>query len=171
MKGISKLELSHLHCSKEIDLIWKSNKNSPVIEHPVHGIISPYRYRQLSKGKPCPYCGQKMRQGRDYITSSESEAILREYYYINKEGKKDINSISDKNHHGAFLFFHQHYVTLDHKLNKGRFPEKMFDYDNLEPICWRCNKEKSDDNSFEVQHTYDYLDSVVDELLERYPIL
>lgn len=171
MKNFSKLELSHLHCNKEIDLIWKSNENSPVIEHPVHGLISPYRYRQLSKGKPCPYCGQKMRQGKDYMTFSKSEAMLRGYDYINKKGQSYINNIPDPKHHGAFLFFHQHYVTLDHKLNKGRFPEKMFDYDNLEPICWRCNQEKGDDNSFEIQYNHDYLEALADEILARYPIL
>ncbi len=47
----------------------------------------------------------------------------------------------------------------------------MFDYDNLEIICWRCNREKGDNNSFELQYNQDYLSSLADEALARYPTL
>lgn len=33
-------------------------------------------------------------------------------------------------------------LTLDHKLSRGRHPEKRFDENNLVPACWGCNEKK-----------------------------
>lgn len=52
----------------------------------------------------------------------------RGYEYINRWGNKVINQAGD-------IFFHPNYVTLDHKHNKARCPEKMFDYSHLEAVC------------------------------------
>lgn len=33
-------------------------------------------------------------------------------------------------------------LTLDHKLSRGRHPDKRRSQDNLAPACYNCNKEK-----------------------------
>ena len=48
----------------------------------------------------------------------------------NYQGKKVINQINQ-------IFFHPNYVTIDHIINKVRCPEKMFDFDNLQLVCWQ----------------------------------
>lgn len=158
-------QLKTLYHAHEIAQIWNASHNLPVIKHPTHGWISPNQYRAMNEGKPCPYCGKRMVYGKEFhSTSSKNEAIKRGYKYMDKRGKKVINQAGN-------LFFHPNYLTLDHKLNKARCPEKLFDYDNLEIICWRCNQEKGDNNNFELQHTYEYLDDLVDTTLTRYPML
>jgi hypothetical protein len=165
MLSISKLELILLYNSNDISKVWNLYQNKNVINHPQHGLISPNKYRDIKKGKPCPYCGQKMVHGKEfYVMQSELEARKRGYEYINKNGKKIINNIRDK-------YFHPNYINLDHKINKARCPEKMFDYDNLEAICWKCNSSKGDDNTYEIQHTSNYLKALVEEALIRYPTL
>ena len=69
------------------------------------------------------------------------------------------------------VYFHPNFVTLDHKTNKARCPEKMFDYSNLQIMCWQCNNNKGDDNIFELQHTCEYLDALALEALTRYQLL
>ena len=163
---IRKSELKSLYKASDIQYVWDSSQKLAVINHPQYGLITPSQYRAKSKGKPCPYCGQKMVHGKDiHSTNSQKEAIERGYQYIDKDGKKAINQTQKGD------FFHPNYLTLDHKLNKARCPEKMFDYDNLEAVCWRCNQEKGDDNSFELKHNQNYLDSLADEALARYPTL
>lgn len=163
-KPQKRIPLSLLYCASEISQIWERSQHSLVINHPKEGVITPNAYRKMYNLKPCPYCAQKMVHGqKDYTTSSLKEAINRGYEYMDKQGRKVINQINQ-------LYFHPHYVTLDHKLNKARFPEKMFDYDNLQVICWKCNQAKGDDNSFELKHTQEYLDSLVQETLNRYQL-
>jgi len=163
MNKICKSKLKTLYKASEISDIWNASQNLAVINHSQYGWITPNQYRAKSKGKPCPYCGQKMVHGKDFSsTFSRYEAKVRGYEYIDKFGKKVINQTKDGR------FFHPNYVTLDHKLNKARCPEKMFDYDNLEAVCWRCNQEKGDNNSFELQHNQLFLDSLADEALNRY---
>ena len=60
------------------------------------------------------------------------------------------------------------YITIDHKVNKARCPQKMFDFDNLQAVCWRCNWEKSDDNTYDSRYTRVCLKSLVEETLSRY---
>jgi hypothetical protein len=61
----------------------------------------------MKKGKPCPYCGQKMFHGQDfYSTQSKLEAIKQGYEYIDEKGHKIINQ-------AEFRYFHPHDVTLD----------------------------------------------------------
>ncbi|GCL50257.1 hypothetical protein NIES3804_18240 [Microcystis aeruginosa NIES-3804] len=61
----------------------------------------------------------------------------------NYQGKKVINQINR-------IFFHTNYVTIDHIINKVCCPEKMFDFDNLQLVCWHCNQAKSEDNAYEL---------------------
>lgn len=158
-------ELKTLYKASDIAAIWSASKNARVIDHPQYGLISPNQYRAKYKNKPCPYCGKKMAHGLNiHSTLSRQEAIRRGYEYIDRWGKKTINKAGSR-------FFHPHYVTLDHKINKARCPELLFDYKNLEAICWHCNQSKGDDNAFELQHTQEYLDSLADEALKRYPLL
>ncbi|WP_199197440.1 HNH endonuclease [Chroococcidiopsis sp. CCALA 051] len=56
---------------------------------------------------------------------------------MDKWGKK----VTDR---AGTVYFHPNYVTLDHKTNKARYPEKMFDYSNLQIMCWQCNSNKGD---------------------------
>lgn len=164
MTKISKSKLSQLYSSDEIAEIWNANQHLAVIEHPQKGLISPNQYRIMAKEKPCPFCGKKMKHGEEFKTSSQSEAIKRGYEYNNSQGEKVINQINQ-------IFFHPNYVTIDHIINKARCPEKMFDFDNLQLVCWQCNQAKSDDNAYELRHTYEYLSSLVDQTAIRYPLL
>ncbi len=106
-----------------------------------------------------------MAHGKElYSTSSRQEAIKRGYEYVNKKGQKTINAIGN-------IYFHPNYVTLDHKVNKARCPERMFDYSNLQIMCWQCNTNKSDNNAFEIDYSYEYLNSLANEALTRYQLL
>ena len=165
MTKISSSQLRILYQASDIATVWNEGQNLPVIDHPQHGSISPNKYRAMYGGKPCPYCGQKMVQGKEiHSISSRQEALKRGYEYVDKKGKKVINA-ADK------TYFHPNYVTLDHKINKARCPEKMFDYDNLQIMCWRCNRDKGDDNTFELQHNCEYLGTLAEEALARYQLL
>ncbi len=156
--------LNQLYTGKKVQELWNDCQNYPVINHPTEGDISPNKYRAMGKGKPCPYCGKKMVHGQSYQTNSKTEALKLGFEYINKEGVKTINNAGGK-------FFHRHYITLDHKINKARCPEKLFDFDNLQYICWECNQLKGDNNAFDLQHTRDYLDALVNEALSHYELL
>lgn len=165
MTTIHKVKLKTLYKASEIAEVWNASQKLAVIDHPKHGLISPNGYRAMYNAKPCPYCGQKMVHGKVlHSTSSNQEAIKRSYDYVDKSGKKVINQVNG-------VYFHPNYVTLDHKTNKARCPEKMFDYSNLQIMCWRCNNNKGDDNTFELQHTCEYLDALADRALARYQLL
>lgn len=162
---MNKSELKTLYSAQEINEVWSENQKVPVINHPQYGYISPNKYRAINKGKPCPYCGKIMVHGQDFhSTSSNKEARERGYEYIDSQGNKVINEAGG-------VYFHPHYLTLDHITNKARCPERMFDYDNLQLMCWRCNRGKGDDNTYELKHGSAYLNSLTDEALARYPLL
>jgi hypothetical protein len=161
---LNKSKLKTLYKASEIAEVWNASQNLAVIEHP-NGLISPNAYRAMYSSKPCPYCGQKMAHGKDFhSTPSKQKAVKHGYEYTDKWGKKVINQAGG-------VYFHPNYVTLDHKTNKARCPEKMFDYSNLQIMCWRCNHNKGDDNTFELQHTGEYLDALANEALARYQVL
>jgi hypothetical protein len=165
MPKIHKKELVALYRSNDIKQVWQSGQSLSVIDHPVHGHISPNQYRAMYHNKPCPFCGQKMVHGQiHYSTNSKADAIARGYQYQDENGSDVINQAGS-------TYFHTHYVTIDHKLNKARCPEHMFEYDNLQVICWKCNRKKGDNNAFELQHTFEYLNDLADETLKRYPTL
>lgn len=162
MKSISQAELIHLYAGKDIQLIWNEAQNLPLIKHPDLGCISPNYFRKIYTNKPCPYCAKRMVRGKNiHSTNSKTEAKKRGYEYLNNKGEKVINQ-------AGYTYFHPHYITIDHKINKARCPQKMFDYDNLQAICWRCNQEKSENNTYHSQYNKDYLNSLVKETLERY---
>lgn len=162
MAGISKSELVHLYEGKDIQTVWNEAKTLPVIEHPVLGYISPNYFRELYVNKPCPYCAKKMVRGQDiHATDSKEEAKKRGYEYFNLQGEKVINQ-------AGHTYFHPNYITIDHKINKARCPQKMFDYDNLQAVCWQCNKTKGDDNTYDSRYNRKYLKSLVDETVRRY---
>jgi hypothetical protein len=149
----------------EIQELWSSSQYIPIIQHPKLGDISPYRYRELYAGKRCCLCQKRMVFGTQYRTGSKQEAILRGYEYSDRNGVRQINRAGrgrDTN------YFHENYVTLDHKINKARCPELMFDYDNLQAMCWRCNQEKGDDNFFELEQEFEYVENLALETLKRY---
>lgn len=157
MTTICKSKLKTLYKASEIAEVWNASQNLAVINHPKHGLISPNDYRAM-----CPYCGQKMVHRKElHSTSSRQEAVKRGYEYVDKWGKKVINQASG-------VYFHPKYVTLNHKINKARCPEKMFDYSNLQIMCWRCNNNKGDDNTFELQHTCKYLDTLAEQAQTLY---
>ena len=47
----------------------------------------------------------------------------------------------------------------------------MFDDGNLQVVCWQCNNNKGDDNTFDLKHTREYLDALADQALARYQLL
>lgn len=162
MASISKSELIHLCEGKDIQSVWNEAKTLPVIKHPKLGYISPNYFRELYVNKPCPYCGKRMVRGQDiHATYSKEEAKKRGYEYFNHQGKKVINQAGK-------TYFHRNYITIDHKINKARCPQKMFDYDNLQAVCWQCNKEKGDDNTYDSQYSRKCLKSLVEETVMRY---
>jgi len=162
MKGISKSELNHLYRGRDIQSIWNGAKALDVIKHPELGYISPNRFRQIYTYKPCPYCAKRMVRGQDiHATTSKEEAKKRGYEYFNEQGEKLINRAGN-------TYFHPNYITIDHKINKARCPQKMFDFDNLQAVCWRCNWSKSDDNTYDSRYTRVCLNSLVEETLSRY---
>ena len=165
MAEICKSKLKTFYKASEITTVWNESHNLAVINHPQYGLIRPNKYRAMSNGKPCPYCGKKMAHGKEiHSTSSRQEAIQRGYEYVDKRGKKAINATSN-------IYFHPNYVTLDHKINKARCPERMFDYSNLQIMCWQCNSTKGDNNAFELNYNYEYLDALATEALTRYQLL
>jgi hypothetical protein len=162
---INKKELSSLYKGCDINDVWQASSNSKIIIHPSLGEISPNYYRSKYHDKPCPFCGVKMVHGQSlYATSSKKKAMDYGYQYKDSKGKNAINKIGN-------TYFHPHYVTLDHKLNKARFPEKMFDYNNLQAVCWKCNQRKSDNNAFELLHNLEYMQDLLRQTFDRYPIL
>lgn len=162
MAQISKSELTCLYQTQDINDIWNSSQNCSVIKHPEWGLISSNALRAKYHLKPCPYCGKKMVHGKNlYSTQSKQDAIKRNYEYINRMGQKIINQAGSN-------FFYPNYVTIDHKLNKARFPEKMFDYSNLQVICWKCNSDKGDDNAYDIQVNLDFTNDLVSQALDSY---
>lgn len=140
------MNLSTLFNSNKINLAWRENRNQKVINHPQYGMISPNQLRAKSADTPCPHCSTIMKHGRAYKTTNREEAIARKFYYFDSEGNRHFCKIGR-------TYFSPQYVTLDHKLNKARFPNKMFDADNLEAVCWKCNHIKSDNNLFGILKT------------------
>lgn len=141
MKESEKIKLSTIYNGRDVRELWDAAQNSPVIDHPDLGAISPNKFRSLFAGKPCAFCAQKMPHGKDYYsTNSRAEAVRRGYQYKNKSREDYINRAGNQ-------YFHPNYLTLDHKINKARCPELMFDFDNLQAMCWKCNNEKKDNNA------------------------
>lgn len=163
MVEIDKKYLSTLYKFEEINQVWQDHQNKDVIEHPKFGLISPNKLRVKYKEKPCPYCGKKMVNGKDlFTTTSKEEAYLRKWQYT-KGIEKIINQADN-------FYFHPNYTSIDHILNKARFPEKMFDYDNLQVICWKCNNLKGDNNNFDSEQIQKCLDSLTETALEKYKL-
>ncbi len=169
MSRIDKRELAALYKGADINVVWWESRNLRVIDHPKFGLISPNEYRAKSKGKPCPFCGQKMMHGSAFYRTRKRDAIAQGYQYKDGNGNQTINTI--RNRHTGYTYFYPHYVTLDHKLNKARCPEHMFDADNLEAICWKCNSAKGDNNAYELQHSLNYIQDLAQTALDYYPIL
>jgi hypothetical protein len=169
MSKITKRDLSALYKGADINVVWRESRHLAVIDHPQFGKISPTEFRAKYVSKPCPFCGKKMTHGSAAYTTQQKEAIARGYQYKDKNGSNFINRAGDS--HSGFTYFHPHYVTLDHKLNKARCPEKMFDADNLQAMCWKCNSEKGDNNAYELQHSLEYIQDLTDAAIERYPVL
>ena len=166
---IDKRELAALYKGADINVVWWESRNLWVIDHPKFGPMSPNAYRAKSRGKPCPFCGQKMMHGPAFYTTRKQDEIAQGYQYTDENGNQIINKI--RHHHAGYTYFHSHYVTLDHKLNKARCPERMFDADNLDVICWKCNNAKSDNNAYELRHRLRSIQDLAKATLDHYPIL
>lgn len=169
MPPINPNELSAQYRGADINTIWQHSQNLCVIDHPEYGRISPNEYRARHVGKPCPFCGQRMVQGSEAQTTRRQEAIARGYQYQNEEGQLVINRAG--NHQNGYTYFHPHYVTIDHRINKARCPERMLDAENLQAMCWKCNNDKGDNNAFELQHTLNYIKDLAQDTLDEYPLL
>lgn len=168
MIKIHKRKLAMLYQGKDINLIWSKSLHLAAIDHPELGKISPHQYRLQYHDRPCPFCAKKMVHGSQHSTHCKDEAIARGYQYIDTAGNTTINTAGK----GATRrYFHPHYVTLDHKINKARCPERMFDYNNLQIMCWKCNCEKGDNNAYELLHNRSYIQDLAQETLKRYPKL
>ena len=162
MDRFSKKELAKLHDSKEIGDVWSQGQSLALIEHPEFGLISPNQYRAKFNNKCCPFCAKRMVHGRSiHTTKVRQEAINRSYQFEDEKGNNHIIKI------GSY-YFHPHYVSLDHKTNKARCPVLMFDYDNLQIMCIRCNRKKGDDNAFDSNILFEIVSDLAKESLNRY---
>jgi hypothetical protein len=165
MSNINKIELSTYYSGADVATIWQGSQSLKVIDHPTLGKISPNYYRAIYHDRPCPFCGKKMVHGQSaHSTHSKQESVDRGYWYVNKNGNKIVNQIGN-------TYFHPHYVTLDHKLTKARCPEHMFDFENLQIMCWKCNQSKGDNNAFEIQHNSDYIQDLASQILDIYKVI
>lgn len=165
MPNIDKDYLKTLYRASDIDEIWQAGQNERLINHPKFGRISPNEYRQKFNNKPCPFCGKKMVHGKFlHSTNSKQDAIEMRYQYKNANGLDYINRAGN-------LYFHPNYVTLDHKVNKARCPELLFEFSNLQAMCWKCNQEKGDNNNFEAEHSLNFVKDLAKESLKRYKTL
>lgn len=170
MSRATQQKLASLYKGRDIKDLWNLSKDAPVIEHPTRGKISPNQLRAEFANTPCPLCQHTMVQGKEqFITKSKQEAIERGYQYKTASGKKTINHV--KISKCRCIYFHPHYVTLDHKLNKARLPELMFEYDNLQAICWKCNMAKSDDNAYKIKQNMNRIRLSSQSLQERFQTL
>lgn len=162
---MNKNALKTLYRSSDINDLWKYGANQKLINHPKYGLISPNEYRQKFNQKPCPFCGKKMVHGKfSHSTQSHQEALKRGYQYQDANGVDCINKAGN-------YYFHPNYVTLDHRVNKARCPELLFESSNLQIICWKCNREKGDNNNFEAEHTLNFVRDLAKEALNRYKLL
>lgn len=143
------MKLSPLFNARKINKIWQENSHVNLIDHPQLGMISANALRAKFADTPCPHCSRIMKHGSSYKTQENVEAIARQFYYFDdRDGERHFCKIGN-------TYFSDRYVTLDHKLNKARFPNKMFDPDNLEAICFKCNQIKSDNNIFGILRARD----------------
>ncbi len=53
-------------------------------------------------------------------------------------------------------------------MNKARFPELLFEFNNLEAICWGCSNEKKDNNAFEIEQNLEYFKTLYKVVNEHY---
>lgn len=165
MPKLNPSELSALYKSSDISDTWSAGQSSKLINHPHYGYISPNKFRSMHHGKPCPFCGQHMVHGQHtYSASTKKEAINKGYEYTNKEGNVVIAQAGQR-------YFHPHYVTLDHRVNKARCPEQMFEYENLQIMCWKCNNNKGDNNAYELEQSFDFVREIGEDTINRYPLL
>jgi hypothetical protein len=154
--------LKYLYDPKEIAVTWSEMQSKAIIDHPEFGKISPNDYRARFDGKVCPFCAQRMVHGQNlHTTQFKKEAIFRKYEYVNKKGVKYINNAGGR-------YYHPHYATLDHIVNKARCSELMFQADNLQIMCWKCNLEKGDNNNYEVELISSFAKDIARDALEKY---
>ena len=162
MNRFSKEYLAKLYDTKEIKNIWSQGQSLALIEHPEFGLISPNQYRAKFNNKCCPFCAKRMVHGRSiHTTKIRQEAINRGYQFEDRDGNNTIIKM-------GVYYFHPHYVSLDHKTNKTRCPELMFDYNNLQIMCIRCNRKKGDDNTFDSNILFEIVSDLAEESLNRY---
>lgn len=86
----------------------------------VDDLIPAKNIRQYGLGKPCSCCGKTMTRDKWSKTPING--------WLQKDGwwKNPCD------------------VTIDHRYPKSLFPELIFDLDNMELICFRCNQDKGD---------------------------
>lgn len=164
---MDKSTLSSLYNGSDINEVWQASRHIPIIRHPQRGLISPNTYRAIHDGRACPYCESIMVFGSNFRKYSVSEARKAGYECQNSKGQVIINQAGTN----PTIYFHRHYVSIDHKVNKARCPEKMFDYGNLEAVCWQCNIEKSDNNSYKLEQGIKAISRLADETLAELKLL
>jgi hypothetical protein len=47
----------------------------------------------------------------------------------------------------------------------------MFEYDNLQIMCWKCNDQKRDNNNYEIEMSLDFAEDLAKIALEKYKTL
>ena len=47
----------------------------------------------------------------------------------------------------------------------------MFDYDNLQVICWKCNLAKGDNNAYDLHHCLIHNQQLVKQTIKQFPLL
>lgn len=80
--------------------------------------------RRYGSGKPCACCGKIMTYAQRSSTPVDG--------WLQEDGWEDGWWKNPRN------------VTIDHRYPKSLFPDLMFDINNMELICHRCNQDKGD---------------------------
>ena len=86
----------------------------------IDGLLPAKNIRSLGIGKPCACCGKPMTQNK-WSQTSVNGWLPEDGWWKNPRN-----------------------VTIDHRYPKSLFPELMFEPDNMELVCHKCNQDKGD---------------------------
>jgi 5-methylcytosine-specific restriction endonuclease McrA len=141
------------HTNRYIDAsdaseLWSLSRKLPCIKLPNGRIVTPRELREDFIGKSCQCCNRVMADySDDTITYAQSEAEKRGWFVTDHEGKKRYTKM------GPNKFCAPHCVTLDHKLPKSKYPQLMFNFENLQIWCAGCNTAKLSSVTYEFELT------------------
>jgi 5-methylcytosine-specific restriction endonuclease McrA len=141
---IRKRTVSPYITTSEAAEFWREANHIPCIKLSNGRTITPRQLRQDFVGKPCQCCSKRMVDySDDTITDIQAESEQRQWFVTDYQGKKRYTQM------GPNKFCHPRCVTLDHKLPKSKYPQLMFEFENLQIWCAGCNMAKQNSLTYE----------------------